>query len=161
MDLPTLPPRRTGTIQTHLGRSTRDRMKQAVVPENRQDARHAVTHYQVLETFGVLPDVVRVDHLVSDQHVHHCEHHRNVGSWKRLDEVISCLRRERANRVDHHDSCSSLSCLLDERPKMPVGQAGVGSPQQDVLGMANIHRIGPERTPQCQSCSRRCCCTAK
>lgn len=47
-----VPPRRTGTIETHLGRSTRDRMKQAVVPENRSDARHAVTHYEVLETFG-------------------------------------------------------------------------------------------------------------
>jgi 23S rRNA pseudouridine1911/1915/1917 synthase len=45
-------PRATGTVDAHLGRSAKDRTRQAVVPETRSDARHAVTHYQVLETFG-------------------------------------------------------------------------------------------------------------
>jgi 23S rRNA pseudouridine1911/1915/1917 synthase len=46
------PPRRAGTIDAHLGRSTRDRTKQAVVPEGRGDARHAITRYEVIESFG-------------------------------------------------------------------------------------------------------------
>ncbi len=46
------PQRRSGTIETYLGRSSRDRLKQAVVRETQPDARHAVTHYEVLETFG-------------------------------------------------------------------------------------------------------------
>jgi 23S rRNA pseudouridine1911/1915/1917 synthase len=46
------PSRKAGIIDAHLGRSTRDRTRQAVVPETRSDARHAVTHFEVLETFG-------------------------------------------------------------------------------------------------------------
>jgi 23S rRNA pseudouridine1911/1915/1917 synthase len=46
------PERTSGTIDAPLGRSHKDRTRQAVVNENRDDARHAVTHYQVLERFG-------------------------------------------------------------------------------------------------------------
>ena len=51
-----MPPRKAGTIDAYLGRSTKDRTRQAVVPDDRPDARHAVTHYDVLEVFGRGPD---------------------------------------------------------------------------------------------------------
>lgn len=44
------PPRETGTVDAPLGRA-RDRVLRAVVPKDRDDARHAVTHYRVLERF--------------------------------------------------------------------------------------------------------------
>ncbi|MGF7006684.1 RluA family pseudouridine synthase [Aminobacter sp. BE322] len=44
-------PRMTGTIDAPLGRHA-DRVRRAVVPEHRDDARHAVTHYAVEERFG-------------------------------------------------------------------------------------------------------------
>lgn len=46
------PPMMTGTIDTYLGRSGSDRTKQAVVGETQPDARHAITHYELLERFG-------------------------------------------------------------------------------------------------------------
>jgi 23S rRNA pseudouridine1911/1915/1917 synthase len=46
------PERVSGTIDAPLGRSHKDRTRQAVVDESRDDARHAVTHYEVLERFG-------------------------------------------------------------------------------------------------------------
>lgn len=46
-----VPSRRTGTVDAPLGRAA-DRVRRAVVPEDRSDARHAVTRYEVLETFG-------------------------------------------------------------------------------------------------------------
>jgi 23S rRNA pseudouridine1911/1915/1917 synthase len=46
-----IPQRRKGTIDAPLGRAS-DRTRRAVVPEGRDDARHAVTHYAVLERFG-------------------------------------------------------------------------------------------------------------
>jgi 23S rRNA pseudouridine1911/1915/1917 synthase len=46
-----IPQRRAGTIDAPLGRAA-DRVRRAVVPEGRDDARHAVTHYAVLERFG-------------------------------------------------------------------------------------------------------------
>ena len=44
------PARNTGTIDAPLGRA-RDRVLRAVVPEGRDDARHAVTRFTVLERF--------------------------------------------------------------------------------------------------------------
>jgi len=44
------PARNSGTIDAPLGRA-RDRVLRAVVPKDREDARHAVTHYHVLERF--------------------------------------------------------------------------------------------------------------
>ncbi len=41
-----------GTVDAYLGRSHRDRTKQAVVHEEREDARHAITHYATVEKFS-------------------------------------------------------------------------------------------------------------
>jgi 23S rRNA pseudouridine1911/1915/1917 synthase len=46
-----VPGRMSGTIDTWLGRAS-DRVKRAVVPEGRDDARQAVTHYTVLERYA-------------------------------------------------------------------------------------------------------------
>ena len=40
-----------GTIDMPLGRSLENRLRQAVVPAGRPDARHAVTHYEVKKSF--------------------------------------------------------------------------------------------------------------
>ncbi len=58
------PDRASGVIETFLGRSNKDRLKQAVVPEGRPDARHAVTHFTVVERFGEKPDSTAVASLV-------------------------------------------------------------------------------------------------
>ena len=42
--------RRTGSIETHLGRDPANRLKRAVVKPAAPDARHAVTHYRLLRT---------------------------------------------------------------------------------------------------------------
>jgi 23S rRNA pseudouridine1911/1915/1917 synthase len=50
------PERVSGTIDAPLGRSQKDRTRQAVVKESQSDARHAVTHFEVLERFGIQKD---------------------------------------------------------------------------------------------------------
>ncbi|BCG92492.1 pseudouridine synthase [Mesorhizobium sp. 131-2-1] len=46
-----IPSRPAGTVDAPLGRAA-DRVRRAVVPEGRDDARHAVTHFAVIERFG-------------------------------------------------------------------------------------------------------------
>ncbi len=46
------PPQQKLTVETFLGRSDNDRTKQAVVGENRPDARRAVTHALIIKRFG-------------------------------------------------------------------------------------------------------------
>lgn len=41
-----------GTIEGHIGRHVKDRMQMAVFPDDANGAKHAVTHYKVLERFG-------------------------------------------------------------------------------------------------------------
>jgi len=53
------PARMAGTIDAPLGRSGTDRTQRAVVRADREDARHAVTHFTVLERFGERPDGAR------------------------------------------------------------------------------------------------------
>lgn len=45
------PPRMKGNVNAALGRHPRDRLKRAVVDINRSDAKHAVTHFELLERF--------------------------------------------------------------------------------------------------------------
>lgn len=58
-----IPSRPTGTIDAPLGRAA-DRVRRAVVPEHRGDARHAVTHYTVEERFGEEQDKFAAASLV-------------------------------------------------------------------------------------------------
>ena len=58
------PARMTGVIDAPLGRSAKDRTRRAVVPDGRADARHAVTHFTVLERFGRDPGGAAVAALV-------------------------------------------------------------------------------------------------
>jgi 23S rRNA pseudouridine1911/1915/1917 synthase len=51
-----VPERKSGTIATGIGRSNANRQKMAV--SNRADAREAITHYKVLENFGMLCSLV-------------------------------------------------------------------------------------------------------
>jgi 23S rRNA pseudouridine1911/1915/1917 synthase len=53
-----------GTVDAPLGRSHRDRTRQAVVNENRDDARHAVTHYSLIEKFGAKEDATALASLI-------------------------------------------------------------------------------------------------
>ena len=46
------PPRMKGTIDAALGRHPSDRLKRAVVDEHKPDAKHAVTHFELLERFA-------------------------------------------------------------------------------------------------------------
>ena len=50
------PARMAGTVDAPLGRSTADRTSRAVVRADREDARHAVTHFTVRERFGETRD---------------------------------------------------------------------------------------------------------
>ncbi len=52
-----VPVRPNGMITTGIGRSTTNRQKQAV--SNRADAREAITHYELVESFGTAASLVR------------------------------------------------------------------------------------------------------
>ncbi len=103
-----------------------------------------IAQFVVAERVRFDPFVVR--QTVTDDDVHHRQHHGDVGSREGLDELVATfdvdgLGGERADRVDHHDARAVGASLLDRRPEMPVGELGVGAPQQEQLGVFEFERI--------------------
>lgn len=52
--------RMAGKIDASIGRASGDRTKRAIVPSGRADARHAVTHFTVIDRYGLKPDATAV-----------------------------------------------------------------------------------------------------
>ncbi|RCL02286.1 MAG: 23S rRNA pseudouridine synthase [Candidatus Tokpelaia sp. JSC189] len=62
-----LPARRNSTIDLPLARSHRDKTRQAIASTIRADARHAITHYTVMEKFGENDDATALASLIECQ----------------------------------------------------------------------------------------------
>ena len=103
---------------------------------------------QLGEPGGVRGDPLVVDQVVADDDVHHREDERGVGAGQRLDELVGGVGGDGAVRIDHHDARAGGAGLLDERPQVPVGQPGVGAPQDDQPSVAQLDRI--ERLGRCR-----------
>ena len=100
---------------------------------------------QLVEPAGVAVDVLAIDQLVAHDDVHHGEGEGHVGSGSDLDEPVGFVGRDGTNRVDHDDLGAVGASFLDERPQVTIGQTSVRSPQDDVLRVLHVERIGGER----------------
>ena len=111
------PSRRSGTIETFLGRSSRDRLKQAVVREGQPDARHAVTHYEVVETFG--PDASLVECRLETGRTHQIRVHiSHIGHPLIGDRDYGAAFRTKANRLPE-----PVKAVVDAFPRQALHAA--------------------------------------
>ncbi|NDV87226.1 RluA family pseudouridine synthase [Aurantimonas aggregata] len=97
-----MPVRKVGTIATSLGRSTTDRVKRAVVPEGRSDARHAVTRYRVV-AISALDDGIAtlVECTLETGRTHQIRvHMAHVGHPLIGDNVYGAGFRTKAERLE-------------------------------------------------------------
>ena len=86
---------------------------------------------ELVETHRVCLHPAVVDEVIADEDVHHRQHQRDVGTGQRLHEPVGAVGRDRADGIDHHHLGAVGTCRFDDRPEVPVRQAGVGAPQQD------------------------------
>ena len=98
----------------------------------------------------VVGDPVIISEAVANQHVHHGQHHCNVGARQWLDELVTgscvdCVSGEGANWIDHDERCTVGSSCLDGRPEVTIGKFGVGSPQDDELAVFMFHWVEAAR----------------
>jgi 23S rRNA pseudouridine1911/1915/1917 synthase len=93
------PARMTGTIDAPLGRAA-DRMRRAVVPARRDDARHAVTHFDVRERFGAEPIASLVECRLETGRTHQIRvHMAHIGHPLIGDRDYGQAFRTKANRL--------------------------------------------------------------
>ncbi|TWG98044.1 23S rRNA pseudouridine1911/1915/1917 synthase [Mesorhizobium sp. J18] len=94
----------TGVIDAPLGRASADRTRRAVVSDEREDARRAVTHYTVLERFGERKDTDAVAALVECRletgRTHQIRvHMAHIGHPLIGDQTYGRAFRTKANRL--------------------------------------------------------------
>jgi 23S rRNA pseudouridine1911/1915/1917 synthase len=93
------PARMAGTIDAPLGRAA-DRMRRAVVPEGRDDARRAVTHFEVRERYGAEPVASLVECRLETGRTHQIRvHMAHIGNPLIGDRDYGQAFRTKANRL--------------------------------------------------------------
>ena len=107
---------------------------------------HAAASAREVVPPGRVPgDPVRVDEPVALEDVHQPEDQCDVGARTHLQEDVGSRRGVGADRVDHDDDGAGRPGLLDDRPQVAVGDAGVGPPQHDRARVAQRLGVDAER----------------
>ena len=83
-----------------------------------------------------------IDESVAHENIDESEHESDVGARQRLEEPIRRVRRHRAQRIDTYNRGPVGLRLLDKRPQVTIGEAGIRTPQHNALRMTDFHRIG-------------------
>lgn len=114
------PARMTGVIDAPLGRASADRTRRAVVSDERDDARRAVTHYTVLKRFGGRNDSDAIAALVECRletgRTHQIRvHMAHIGHPLVGDQTYGRAFRTKANRLP-----DPLRNMVDEFPRQAL-----------------------------------------
>ena len=97
---------------------------------------------QRLGADGVALDVVAVLEAVAEDHVHHAQGQRGVGTRQQRQVLVRLLRGARAEGIDGDELRAPPPRLLDEGPEVDVRADDVGAPGHDEPGVD--HRLGIE-----------------
>src|SRR3984885_7581406 len=89
--------------------------------------------FEPLEAECMAFDVITVDEVVADEHVHQAERERAVGPREQRDMLVTFLRRERTIGVDRDEPRAAALRLLRARPEMHARGDRIASPENDEL----------------------------
>jgi hypothetical protein len=93
----------------------------------------------------VAVDVVAVDQIFGNQHVHHRKRERTVGARHERDVLVALLCGGAAIRIDRDQPRAAALGFLRTRPEVKIGRDRVAAPDQDelaVLVSLEVHADG-------------------
>src|SRR5215471_17282655 len=102
---------------------------------------------EFIEAERVVCDIVAVDKVLLDDHVHHPECKSPVGTGTNRNMPVGFLGGTCFERINHYQLCTVLFCLGDKWPVMQVGADCVASPKNDILGIFETLRVHSRRGP--------------
>ena len=101
---------------------------------------------QGFETKRVFLDVVVIEQVFLDQHVHHAQRQRRVGAWQQGDVLVALLGRQGTIGIDRDQGRTAALGLLRAHPEMQVGCDRIAAPDQDQFGVLELLEVGADRT---------------
>ena len=102
---------------------------------------------QLIEPQRMPAQVVVIDEIVANEHVHEAERERGVGSRQQGDVGVALFRGERAVGIDSDELRTEALGLLRARPKMHARGDRIAAPEDDELGpIGQLHIDSDSRT---------------
>lgn len=149
-----MPDRGAGSINAPLGRSHRDRTRQAVVNAERADARHAITHFALLEKFGAHEDGSALASLLECRletgRTHQIRvHMAHIGHPLIGDVEYGSAFKTKANRLEDHVKYAvqnftrqalHATSLTFEHPTTEEVMTFTSTPPKDMLDLLVVFR---------------------
>ena len=99
---------------------------------------------ELVEAERVPGDVVVVDQVLGDQHVHHAKRQRGVGAGHQRDVLVALLGRQRAVWVDRDQLRAAPLGFLRARPEMQVRGDRIAAPDDDQLRILELFEVGAD-----------------
>ena len=99
---------------------------------------------QRVEADRVAIDVVVIDEVLGDQHVHQAERERGVGARQERDVLVALFGRLAAIRVDGDELRAAALRFLRARPQVQVGRDRVAAPDEDQAAVLELLDVGPD-----------------
>ena len=103
---------------------------------NRGDLLRTVQAHALAQRFEsqrMAADVIVVDEIVANQHVHQSESKGGIGPRQQSDLRVAFFRRERTIRIDRNEPRAAPLGLLRPCPEMHARGDGVAAPEDDEL----------------------------
>ncbi len=99
---------------------------------------------QLLKAQRVAGQVVMVQQVFLDQHVHHAQRQGRVRARHQGDVLVAFFRRQRAVGVDGNQSGAAPLGFLGPGPEVQVGSDGIAAPDQDQPGILELFQVGAD-----------------
>ena len=98
-----------------------------------------------IESQCVAIDVIAIEQVICNQHVHDAVCQRRIGARQQRDVLVAFLRGRAAVRIDGDKPCAPPLCFLHPRPDVQVGRDRIAAPDDDesaVLELLAVHTDG-------------------
>ena len=105
----------------------------------------ANAHFELLESQRIAIDVVAIEQILPDQHVHHAQRQRRVGPGHQRKMSMTFLRGLASIRIDRDQLGAAALCLLHPAPQMKIGYDRVRAPDENqsrVLELLHVDADG-------------------
>src|SRR5690606_6528525 len=93
-------------------------------------------------------DIIVIDEVLADQHVHDPERERGVGARTDRHPLVGRAGGSRADWINDNHASPGFARAHDDRPKVHVAAQRIAAPQPDQPGVLEVEGVGADRAAE-------------